>query len=279
MEPDVATFLARFERFGEKPSVERYLALFHPDATLLDAGMERPLTVPEIPAHIEGILRLVPGFRMQPQRARERSGTVFVEAWNTGTIAGRPAAWRAVYCMDLDGDRVARGRRYYDRRPLFALLGAELPALPPLAIEPGPLSAASSAAPSLAQPPGDAFARFLAQRLAVAAGDAGAFAALFRDDGCLQCPWAGRPLGRAELASRERALGAELPRLRLELERAAGDDALVFLEWRAHAELGGRPVAFGLAERFDLAAGEVLHARAYFDTLALGALLAAPSAA
>ena len=47
-------FLERFRAFGAQPDVARYLALFHPDATLFDSGMQRPITVPEIPEHIEG---------------------------------------------------------------------------------------------------------------------------------------------------------------------------------------------------------------------------------
>ena len=39
-------------RSAPQPSVASYLALFHPDATLFDSGMERPITVPEIAEHI-----------------------------------------------------------------------------------------------------------------------------------------------------------------------------------------------------------------------------------
>lgn len=130
MRPDVTGFLERFTRFGRAPSVESYLALFHADATLFDSGMERPITVPEIPEHIEGILKLVPDFRMIPERWRERDGTLFVEASNHATIGPTPARWPSVYCIDLAGDHVIRGRRYYDRRPLFALLNPGLPVLP-----------------------------------------------------------------------------------------------------------------------------------------------------
>ena len=54
MQPDADGFLERFRAFGAQPDVARYLALFDPDATLFDSGMERPITVPEIPEHIEG---------------------------------------------------------------------------------------------------------------------------------------------------------------------------------------------------------------------------------
>lgn len=136
MQRDVAGFLGRFQAFGEKPCAATYLPLFHPDATLFDAGMERPIRVPEIPAHIEGVLALVPEFRMAPERWRERRGTVFVEAANRATPGGRTAEWPFVCCVDLAGEGGIRGRRYYDRRPLFALLDPSLPALP--AIAPGP---------------------------------------------------------------------------------------------------------------------------------------------
>jgi hypothetical protein len=67
---DIERFLDRFATFGARPGAESYLELFHPDATLHDAGMEQPLTVAEIPAHIEGILARVPDFRIALATAR-----------------------------------------------------------------------------------------------------------------------------------------------------------------------------------------------------------------
>jgi len=146
MESDLDRFLARFAAFGAAPSRERYLALFHPEATLFDSGMPRPIRVPEIPEHIEGILRLVPDFRMMPERARAHGATLFVEASNRATLGGVDLRWPSVYCMDLAGDRVIRGRRYYDRWPLFAALNPDLPALPDAAVrrEGDPLAAADA---------------------------------------------------------------------------------------------------------------------------------------
>jgi len=132
---DVGRFLARFRRFGAEPSVATYLDLFHPDATLFDSGMPRPLRVAEIPEHIEGVLRLVPDFRMTPERQRFRQPTIFVEAHNQATLAGAPIEWPSIYCIDLKGDQVIRGRRYYDRQPLFARLSPDVAKRP--AFEPG----------------------------------------------------------------------------------------------------------------------------------------------
>ena len=136
MTVDADRFLERFRAFGAQPDVARYLALFHPDATLFDSGMERPITVPEIPEHIEGILKLAPDFHMAPERWRLRGVTIFVEAHNQATLGGRRVEWPSVYVIDLRGDQVIRGRRYYDRRPLVSRVlpgvSSEAPAVPDL---------------------------------------------------------------------------------------------------------------------------------------------------
>lgn len=267
MGTDVERFLERFVAFGADPGVRSYLALFHPDATLQDAGMERPLTVPEIPEHIEGILKLVPDFRMTPERWRERGGTLFVEAGNRATLAGSEAHWRSVYCVDLLGDRVVRGRRYYDRRPLYARLDPSLPALPrytPLETEVSPVSGPPGGAEPLVTAFGDAWAQAGSSPLT----------RLFREDGTLVGPDLPRPLGRDELGAYHAALRALFVGLRMELLAWAGDDALAFAEWRLSGELGGRPVSIAVADRFDLAGGLILAARAYFDTLELATTLA-----
>ena len=128
--PDVAGFLARFAAFGAAPSAETYLPLFHREATLFDAGLEHPIGVGEIAAHLEGILKVVPDFTMVPERWRERAGTLFVEARNHATLGRTRAHWPSVYCVDLVGDRVVRGRRYYDRQPLYARIDPAVPAAP-----------------------------------------------------------------------------------------------------------------------------------------------------
>ena len=71
------------------------------------------------------------------------------------------------------------------------------------------------------------------------------------------------------------AVEALLPEVKRDVEQWAGDETLVFLEWRATAQLGGAPLAIGGVDRFDLAAGLALHGRSYFDTLGLATRLAA----
>ncbi len=233
---DVDGFLERFFAFGAAPSTGTYLPLFHPDATLFDSGMERPITVPEIPEHIEAILKVVPDFQMTPERWREREGTLFVEASNRATVGGRAAHWQSIYCVDLEGDRVIRGRRYYDRRALFALLNPDLPALPEAAVASCELSGAE--------------------------GEAGALAHALAEG------WAS---GRAP--AQHRALAEAVGGLEMEQVGWAGDGELVFLEWKARARVGDATLAFGVADRIDRSAGKA-DARAYFDTLTLATTLA-----
>jgi len=269
MEIDVDGFLERFFAFGAAPSVETYLPLFDPAATLFDAGMPRPITVPEIPDSIRGVLALVPDLVMVPERWRERDGTLFVEAGNRATLAGEPVHWRSVYCVDLSGDRVVRGRRYYDRRPLFARLDPSLPSLPDARVAP------TGAATPIADPvPGaERFARAASD--ALSRRDGAALQRLFREDGCWWSAGRAEPIPRATLPAWQASTSALLPDAKRDALQWAGDDSLVFLEWKLSAQLGGEPFAIGGVDRFDLAAGLALHARSYFDTLDLATRLAA----
>lgn len=260
-----ATFLARFRRFGAEPSRDTYLALFHPDATLLDAGMPAPLTVADIPAHIEAVLAVAQGFRMVPERWRQGGATLFVEADNEATIAGAACRWRSLYVMELDGDVVRRGQRYYDRAPLYAALDASLPLPPPLAGA-APLGSVAPAAIAARPQPLEALLR--ARTAAWRERDAAALAAPWREDGALCVPGLSRALAGAEIATFHTRLLAALGELRVALRVWGGDDTLAFAAWRAEA--GAR--TFDFAERFDLVDGNVLSGRAYLDRLALADL-------
>lgn len=117
---NVTQWIEKFQAFGARPSPENYAILFDPEGTVFDSGMERPLKATEVAMHMGGILKLMPDLHITVHRWRERKGTVFVDAQNAATIAGRKTLWDAVYCVTLRGDRVIRGRRYYDRAPLLA---------------------------------------------------------------------------------------------------------------------------------------------------------------
>jgi len=115
-------WLTRFFAWGARPTVDAYCDLFAPDGTLLDAGMDRPIAGSEIREAITRILSFVPDFQFTPVQVVHEGAHVFVVARNRATAVGRALAWEAVYAITLDGDRVGRGRRYYDQA---AILGGE----------------------------------------------------------------------------------------------------------------------------------------------------------
>lgn len=104
--------------------------------------------------------------------------------------------------------------------------------------------------------------------LAAGAGDP-ALAALFREDGVFAVAGLPRPLARSEIAPCLARLGEHVDGARFELLDWAGDDALLFLEWRASGRILGRSFAIGVVDRVDAVGGSVLHARSYLDTFTL----------
>ena len=83
-----------------------------------------------------------------------------------------------------------------------------------------------------------------------------------------------RPVGGAEIARYYRWLSELLGGARLAPRAFAGDESLAFIEWQGEVPAPRGAYALGLVERFDLAGGRVLAARAYFDTAALARALA-----
>lgn len=275
MEPsaeDRAAFLERFARFGASPSVASYLALFHEDATLFDDGMERPITRAEIPASIQMTLALIPGFVMVPERWRSGGAAVFVEARNEAKIAGEPAHWRSLYRVVLEGSRVLRGRRFFDRAPLLARLDPSLPRLPALVPEAG--AGASPAVPAEPAEPVRDLDTLVARCAACwRTGRPEQLASLFREDGALMAPGLPCVLGATEIGPYYRRLSEVLGHVRLEPRRHGGDATLAFIEWEGRIETPRGPYTLGLVDRFDLVEGRVLSARSYYDTAALARAL------
>ena len=135
--PDLDGFYRRFTAWGADATVDGYVDLFDPDATLFDSGMPEPLPASGIRALITRTLGLLEGFRFEPARQGRgplggRADTLFLEARNSAVLLGEPVTWPAVYCVTVRGDRVLRGRRYYDQAAILpAAMVAALPAEEP----------------------------------------------------------------------------------------------------------------------------------------------------
>lgn len=271
----VASFLARFFRFGAEPGVATYMPLFHPDVALFDDGMERPIGHDEIPASITGTLALAQGFRMVPERWRHRDGVVFVEARNEATILGTPCRWQSVYRVRLDGDRVIDGRRYYDRAPLLATFDPSTPRLPSLAPTDGAAPDAAAEPPACLERGVTALELVARCERAWSDGSWSALASLFRDDATWHAPGLDGALAREDVAGYRARFAALLGGAVPQVRAWAGDETLLLIEWRADVPTpAGTTYALGMVERFDLVAGRVLAARTYFDAASLARVLA-----
>jgi len=261
----VAPWVEKFADFGARPSPSGYVALFDPEGTVFDPGMARPLQVGEMAPHMAGILTLMPDLLITVNRWRAREQTVFVDAQNSATLAGRKILWDAVYCVTLREGRVIRGRRYYDRAPLLARVHPAFPSLP--VYEPvidRELEQAATPAPGLSP------AEFL-EHYARAWQDPQPrqFAAFYHPHGRMLNPDMVRPLRRAEIPGYYTSLLSAIPDLRLERLDWAGDEHALYVEWHAHGTFVGKSIRLNLVDRFEFVAGRVIYGQAYFDTVVL----------
>ena len=265
-------WVERFREFGAQPNPSRYVALFDPEGTVFDSGMERPLKATEVATHMDGILKMMPDFHFSISRWRERDGTVFVDALNSATIAGRKLLWDAVYCVTLRDDRVIRGRRYYDRAPLLARLSPTLPSMP--AYEPivdqeieGSVSAGTSVS-------GLTPAEFLKRYAQLwQAPQPRRFADFYHPHGRMLNPGMHRPICKSEIPGYYTFLLSSMPDLRLEQQTWAGDSRALYIEWHASGTLAGKPFQLNLVDRFEFVDGHVIYGQAYFDMVALLSVL------
>jgi ketosteroid isomerase-like protein len=265
---NVAQWVEQFMEFGAQPSPSRYVALFDPEGTVFDSGMERPLKVAEMAPHMEGILKLMPDLRITVNRWRARDHTVFVDAQNSATVAGRKILWDAVYCVTLRGGRVIRGRRYYDRAPLLARVHPALPSMPlyepVIDQELDQVTAAGVSAPGLSP------AEFLEQYARLWHNPAPRqFAAFYHPHGRMLNPDMVRPLRRPEIPGYYTFLLSAIPDLRLEQLDWAGDEQALYVEWHASGTFVGKSFRFNLVDRFEFVEGRVIYGQAYFDTVVL----------
>ena len=261
-------WIEKFSEFGARPNPNRYVALFDSEGTVFDSGMERPLKVTEMAPHMEDVLKLMPDLHFTISRWRERDGTVFVDAQNSATIASRKLLWDAVYCVTLRGDRVIRGRRYYDRGPLLARVSPTLPSMP--AYEPVIDQAIERARSTGTAMPGLTLTEFLEhyERLWQAPKPQ-QFADFYHPHGRMLNPGMHRPLCKPEIPGYYAFLLSAIPDLRMERQAWAGDPHALHVEWHASGTFARKPFQLNLVDRFEFVDGRVIYGQAYFDTVAL----------
>jgi len=260
-------FLARFAQFGRDPTPTRYLDLFATGGIVQHPGMPRPVAGDEIGRFISTALSAVPDFRLEPARWCARDDTLFVEAASSGTVHGAYTTWPAIYCVALRGDRVIRGRSYYDRAAVLARRESGASFLPI-----GKAAAEASRDGEHLDLPGlqaDLIEPYInnwhdpkPER----------FAEFYASTGRLLAPGVPRPLSGDDIVRHYRAELAGMDELRRHCETWAARSGLAFFEWRMAGAVAGRPFDIGAAERLTLDGFRITESASYFDSLALAAV-------
>jgi hypothetical protein len=271
--PNWLRFLTRFTTFGQEPTVQNYLDLFDPQGTVQHPGMERPLAGKQIAAFISSATAAMPDFRLQPMGWCANRETLFVEARCSGTIAGQHVGWPALYCLTLRGERVLRGRSYYDRAAVLSHVDPEL------ADRRGEAHAHALDGASPERQTADTQADDIrTESEFLAAYDANGCAPLperftefYARSGRLLVPGMPHALVRREVCSYYRSLIGEIDDLRWHCQAWACRRGLLFVEWRMSGVVDGIAFQHGAADRFSLIGDRIAEAVSYFDTLALRA--------
>jgi ketosteroid isomerase-like protein len=259
---DHARFLARFTEFGREPTPARYLDLFDTDGTVQHPGMPRPLAGSEIDRFIAAALDAVPDFGLEPVRWCGRDDTMFVEAECAGTVQGRRTAWPAIYCVTLRGDRVIRGRSYYDRAAVLSGCGSPI-AMTTTQAPPsgGDRLALPEIQAGLIEPYIDAWRDPKPERLA----------GFYAPSGCLRETGIATPLRGEDIGRHYGATLAQIDGLRRDCKTWAAQPGLAFVAWRMTGATAGQPFDIGVAERLTLHGCNIAESVSYVDTLALAA--------
>lgn len=245
------SFLKKYTDFGRQPTKDQYVALFEPDATLLHPGMAEPIGIDRIPDFITLALDRMPDFRMIPVHWAANSDTIFVEARNTATARGERVVWPATYVITLRGGRVLRGRAYYDRAealfPFEPSLGDALPNAHTVVLESPPRSEDDPAGADEIQ---RKFVLPYAENWRHP--DPSQFERFYARDARMINPGFARSLRRDELTGYYAEILTVIRGLRLRLASWAAAPRLLFIEWTATGEMAGKPLKFGVTDRFTL---------------------------
>ena len=117
--PDRPDFVQRFEDAWEEP-LTRFPALFHPEGTLFQAGMEQPIGRDQIPAHQKVALSLMPDLRIRATHWAQHGDDVLIEWDAAGTLQGAPLTWSGASRFTLRDGLVVEEIAYFDTLPLRA---------------------------------------------------------------------------------------------------------------------------------------------------------------
>ena len=122
--PEAEVFVRAFAEMWDRPTMEGFAALMHPEVRLV-----QPLARPVHGTHeacewFVGMLALVPDIRIAVDRWSGTSEALFIEWTATATFAGKPVRWSAVDRFRLADGKVLERIAYFDPLPLLGAVVA-----------------------------------------------------------------------------------------------------------------------------------------------------------
>lgn len=118
---DQKDFVKKFQHAWRDP-IARFASLFHPEGTLFQQGMERPLKRDEITAHVSRVLTLMPDQRIEVKRWGANRDDVFIEWSASATLRGQAIEWSGASRFTLRDGLILEEIAYFDTLPLRAIV-------------------------------------------------------------------------------------------------------------------------------------------------------------
>ncbi len=268
-------FVERWQEAWRRMDPEFWTTIYHPEGTLLQPGMERPLRRAEMPDHITRMNAILPDIRCRMKNWAWKDSTVFTEWQITAKFAGEPLEWEGADRFTLLGEDAIEEVVYFDTLPLWARLDPSMKRSSLLEVVPVQPGDSSLSREYVEGPTSESPVERFVERYKVAWGERNPslFDLLYHQEWSGQTPATGGLINRGQLSDYYARVFAAMPDFHEEVERWASNRNVVFLEWTISGTFGGQPMAWKGIDRHTLRGDQSIHGVSYFDTLPLWARL------
>jgi len=115
-------WVARFAANWAKPDPGGLRDLMHADTRNLIPPMTQPGDREGVVAHFEGVLRMIPDFRLKVIRWTAGADAVMIEWQGAATVAGKPLTWQGVDRVSLRDGKTYESQVYWDTRAVADMI-------------------------------------------------------------------------------------------------------------------------------------------------------------
>lgn len=115
-------WVAKFAENWAHPDPEGLRPLMHENTRNLIPPMTEPGDREAVVAHFQGVMRMLPDFRMRIVRWAPVGDTVMIEWEGQAAVAGKPLTWRGVDRISLRDGKTYEGQVYWDTRRVAELV-------------------------------------------------------------------------------------------------------------------------------------------------------------